>query len=123
MEAIIAAFLIGGALCAAFQLIERLTGSTPPIILLVGIGAGALATVLGIMPALDSFAGAGTGILIIGFGEALYYNVVSALSGDWSGVATTLVVVVLFCLMGIGAGAGHLALKRRSQSKDDSRQR
>ena len=63
MEGIIAAFFIGGAFCAAFQVIQDYTGSIPPRILLVGIGAGALAAALGIMGALGAFAGAGTGIL------------------------------------------------------------
>ena len=72
MEGIIAAFFIGGAFCAAFQVIQDYTGSIPPRILLVGIGAGALAAALGIMGALGAFAGAGTGILVIGFGEAVY---------------------------------------------------
>lgn len=43
MEAIIpfvAAFFIGGAFCAFFQMIQDHTHSIPPKILLVGIGAG-----------------------------------------------------------------------------------
>lgn len=120
METIFAAFLIGGALCAAFQLIESCTRSTPPVMLLISIGAGALATVLGIMPALGEFAGAGTGILVVGFGEALCLNIVGALSGDWSGVATTSVVIVLFVLMGIIAGTGHLLRAKRASTTQDS---
>ena len=85
MEGIIAAFFIGGAFCAAFQVIQDYTGSIPPRILLVGIGAGALAAALGIMGALGAFAGAGTGILVIGFGEAVYMAVQGLLQGDWTG--------------------------------------
>ena len=43
MEAVIpfvAAFFIGGAFCAFFQMIQDHTHSIPPKILLVGIGAG-----------------------------------------------------------------------------------
>ncbi len=109
MEGIIAAFFIGGAFCAAFQVIQDYTGSIPPRILLVGIGAGALAAALGIMAALGTFAGAGTGILVIGFGEAVYLAIQGLLQGDWTGVLTNLVVLVVFCCMGVVAGAGHLA--------------
>ena len=109
MEGIIAAFFIGGACCAAFQVIQDYTGSIPPRILLVGIGAGALAAALGIMGALGAFAGAGTGILVIGFGEAVYMAVQGLLQGDWTGILTNLVVLVVFCCMGVVAGAGHLA--------------
>ena len=109
MEGIIAAFFIGGAFCAAFQVIQDYTGSIPPRILLVGIGAGALAAALGIMGALGAFAGAGTGILVIGFGEAVYMAVQGLLQGDWTGILTNLVVLVVFCCMGVVAGAGHLA--------------
>ena len=109
MEGIIAAFFIGGAFCAAFQVIQDYTGSIPPRILLVGIGAGALAAALGIMAALGTFAGAGTGILVIGFGEAVYLAIQGLLQGDWTGVLTNLVVLVVFSCMGVVAGAGHLA--------------
>ena len=109
MEGIIAAFFIGGAFCAAFQVIQDYTGSIPPRILLVGIGAGAMAAALGIMAALGTFAGAGTGILVIGFGEAVYLAIQGLLQGDWTGVLTNLVVLVVFCCMGVVAGAGHLA--------------
>ncbi|MBX9034460.1 MAG: SpoVA/SpoVAEb family sporulation membrane protein [Gordonibacter pamelaeae] len=115
MEGIVAAFFIGGAFCATFQVIQNYTGSIPPKILLVGIGAGALAAALGIMGALGGFAGAGTGILVIGFGEAVYMAVRGMLAGDWTGILTNLVVLIVFCCMGVVAGAGHLArVKGRS---------
>lgn len=70
------------------------------------VGTGAL---LAIMGALGAFAGAGTGILVIGFGEAVYMAVQGLLQGDWTGILTNLVVLVVFCCMGVVAGAGHLA--------------
>lgn len=106
---IFAAFFIGGAFCAFFQVINDYTKSIPPKILLIGIGAGALAAALGIMGALGGFAGAGTGILVIGFGEAVFMAIQGLLAGDWTGVITNFVVLVVFCLMGVVAGAGHLA--------------
>ncbi|MEF2593848.1 MAG: SpoVA/SpoVAEb family sporulation membrane protein [Eggerthellaceae bacterium] len=113
----IAAFFIGGAFCAFFQMIQDHTHSIPPKILLVGIGAGALAAALGIMAALGGFAGAGTGILVIGFGEAVYMAIQQLLGGDWTGVLTNFVVLTIFCLMGVIAGTGHLA--RTKDKKDD----
>ena len=82
----------------------------------MGIGAGALAAALGIMAALGGFAGAGAGILVIGFGEAVYMAIQQLLGGDWTGVLTNFVVLVVFCLMGVIAGAGHLA---RTKGKKD----
>lgn len=110
-----AAFFIGGAFCAFFQVINDYTKSIPPKILLIGIGAGALAAALGIMGALGGFAGAGTGILVIGFGEAVFIAIQGLLAGDWTGVITNFVVLVIFCMMGVVAGAGHLA---RTKGKD-----
>ena len=115
LGAIVGAFLIGGAFCAAFQVIQNYTGSIPPKILLLGIGCGALAAALGIMSALGEFAGAGTGILVIGFGEAVYMAVQGALAGNWVAMASLLVVLAVFCLMGVVAGAGHLAVARRKR--------
>lgn len=106
---IFAAFFIGGAFCAFFQVVNDYTKSIPPKILLVGIGAGALAAALGIMGALGGFAGAGTGILVIGFGEAVFMAVQGLLAGDWTGIVTNFIVLLIFCLMGVVAGAGHLA--------------
>ena len=37
------------------------------------------------------------------------------LAGDWTGVITNFVVLVIFCMMGVVAGAGHLA---RTKGKD-----
>ena len=105
---VFAAFFIGGAFCAFFQVINDYTKSIPPKILLIGIGAGALAAALG-------FAGAGTGILVIGFGEAVFMAIQGLLAGDWTGVITNFVVLVIFCMMGVVAGAGHLA---RTKGKD-----
>lgn len=117
MEAIFAAFLIGGCCCAAFQVIENYTGSIPPKILLLGIAGGALAAALGIMGALGGFAGAGTGILVIGFGEAVYMAIQGALAGDWTGVMTNFVVLAVFICMGVICGAGHLALNKNKDDK------
>ena len=96
---VFAAFFIGGAFCAFFQVINDYTKSIPPKILLIGIGAGALAAALGIMGALGGFAGAGTGILVIGFGEAVFMAIQGLLAGDWTGVITNFVVLVIFCMM------------------------
>lgn len=121
MEALIpfvTAFFIGGAICALFQVIQDCTHSIPPKILLIGIGAGALAAALGIMGALGSVAGAGTGILVIGFGEAVYMAIQQLCGGDWSGIVTNLIVLILFCLMGAVAGAGHLSRVRKQEEQE-----
>ena len=113
----IAAFFIGGAFCAFFQMIQDHTHSIPPRSCWWASGR-ALAAALGIMAALGGFAGAGTGILVIGFGEAVYMAIQQLLGGDWTGVLTNFVVLTIFCLMGVIAGAGHLA--RTKDKKDDS---
>ncbi len=117
MESIFAAFLIGGCICAAFQVIGNFTKAIPPKILLLGIVGGTFAASLGIMEALGAFAGAGTGILVIGFGEAVFFSVQGALTGHWMGVIANLVVLSAFILMGVLSGAVRLALTKNAPNK------
>lgn len=109
MESIICAFLLGGCLCAAFQVIGDYTKAIPPKILLLGIAGGALMAALRLSTALGAFGGAGFGVMVIGFGEGVFMAVQSALAGNWLPAAVNLGVVIALSLIGIVCGAAHLA--------------
>ncbi|MCD8315902.1 MAG: SpoVA/SpoVAEb family sporulation membrane protein [Eggerthellaceae bacterium] len=115
---IVAAFVIGGAICVLFQLISAISHSTPPNILIVGIGAGALFTAFGVIGALGDYGEAGVYILVIGLGQAVFYGVVSALEGNWLSIGITVLVLGCFILIGVIGGAWHLALHKHD--KDDT---
>ena len=110
MEGIIAAFFIGGAFCAAFQVIQDYTGSIPPQDSCWWASARARwLRRWASWPRWARSPARASGILVIGFGEAVYLAIQGLLQGDWTGVLTNLVVLVVFCCMGVVAGAGHLA--------------
>ena len=65
------AFLVGGLLCAAGQILLDRTKLTPARILVGYVVCGVLLGALGIYPKLLGFAGAGTSVLLSGFGNLL----------------------------------------------------
>ena len=71
MTEIIRAFLVGGAICAAGQLLIDFTKLTPARILTGYVVAGVALSALGLYRPLADFAGAGASVPLTGFGHAL----------------------------------------------------
>lgn len=69
------AFLVGGAICVAAQLILDLGKLNAAHVMVIFVVAGALATGLGLYAPLVKFAGAGATIPVSGFGFALVQGV------------------------------------------------
>lgn len=69
--ALIKAFLIGGVICAAGQLLIDYTKLTPARILTLYVIAGVVLSGLGLYQPLLDFAGEGAGIPLTGFGHLL----------------------------------------------------
>ena len=65
------AFLVGGALCAAGQLLIDLTPLTPARILTGYVVAGVVLSAVGLYGPLADFAGAGASVPLLGFGHLL----------------------------------------------------
>lgn len=76
------AFLIGGALCAAGQLLIDLTAMTPARILVTYVVTGVFLGAVGIYEPIADFAGAGATVPLTGFGYNLAKGVRSAVSRD-----------------------------------------
>lgn len=112
MTDLIAAFLLGGCLCALFQVIGSFTKAAPPKILLVGIAAGALLAALGVTGALGAFSPAGIGVMVIGFGGVVFDTVQAALSGVWTPTLIVIGVIVAFWALGMLSGVLRMALSR-----------
>lgn len=102
------AFVIGGAICVAGQLLIDLTKMTPGRILVLYVVAGVVLSALGWYDPLADFAGCGATVPLIGFGHLLATGVVEAveksgllgaLTGGFSaaagGIAASLVCGVL----------------------------
>ena len=87
------AFITGGILCAAGQLLIDLTKLTPARILTVYVVAGTVLTVLGVYEPIVEFGGAGATVPLSGFGYTLGKGVMKAVeesgfAGAFSGGVT-----------------------------------
>ncbi len=78
------AFLVGGGICAVVQIFMDKTKLQPGRIMVCVVITGALISALGWYDDMRSFAGAGAGVPLLGFGDTLYQGVKSAI--DENGV-------------------------------------
>ena len=107
------AFVVGGLICVAGQLLIDLTSITPARVLVTYVVAGVVLSALGLYDRLAEFAGAGASVPLLGFGHLLAQGVVSAvdeiglpgiftggLTAAAGGIAASLVFGVLAALVG-----------------------
>lgn len=107
------AFLVGGAICAAGQVLMDLTGLTPARILTGYVVAGVVLSALGWYAPLAELAGAGASVPLLGFGHLLAQGVQNAvdscglpgaftggLTAASGGIAASLIFGVLAAAVG-----------------------
>ena len=123
------AFLIGGALCAAAQIIIDLTAVTPARVLVGYVCVGVLLTGLGLYDPLVRLAGCGATTPLTGFGYCLAEGVrravderglIGAFTGGLSGCAGGIAAALLSGLAAaavyresVRCGGGDLFARRR----------
>ena len=78
----IRAFLVGGLICAAVQLLLDRTKLMPGRIMVSLVVTGAVLGFLGIYEPFRDFAGAGAGVPLLGFGNTLYQGIRKAVDED-----------------------------------------
>ena len=102
------AFLVGGLLCAAGQLLIDLTAMTPARILVTYVVSGVFLGAVGLYEPLENFAGAGATVPLTGFGYNLYKGVkkavetdglIGALTGGLTACAGGITAAVIFALI------------------------
>ncbi|MBE5960064.1 MAG: SpoVA/SpoVAEb family sporulation membrane protein [Lachnospiraceae bacterium] len=76
------AFLIGGAICAAVQILMDNTKLMPGRIMVILVCTGALLGALGIYKPFSEWAGAGANVPLCGFGNALYQGMKKAIDEE-----------------------------------------
>ena len=118
--AYIKAFAVGGLLCALGQLLVDYTRLTPARILTMYVVAGVILGGVGLYEPLMDFAGAGAGVPLTGFGNALAKGVRKAVeesgflgifSGGFTAGAAGICAAVFFGL------AAALLFKSRDKNK------
>ncbi len=76
------AFLVGGALCVAAQLLIDLTQLTPARILVLFVSLGVFLGAVGLYEPLHKFAGCGASVPLLGFGGTVARGVREAVNTD-----------------------------------------
>ena len=83
------AFVVGGLICVAGQLLIDLTKLTPARILVIFVVSGVVLSAVGVWEKVVGFAGAGATVPIIGFGHVLAEGVREAVAQDgFTGIFT-----------------------------------
>lgn len=83
------AFVVGGLICVAGQLLIDLTKLTPARILVIFVVSGVVLSAVGVWEKVVDFAGAGATVPIIGFGHVLAEGVREAVAQDgFTGIFT-----------------------------------
>ena len=99
------AFVAGGAICVAAQLLVDLTSITPGKVLVLFVSAGVVLGALGFYQPFIKFAGAGASVPLLGFGNSLARGaikgaaengVLGAFTGGMTGTAAGIAAAILF---------------------------
>ena len=103
------AFVVGGAVCVAGQLLIDLTAMTPARILVSYVVAGVVLSALGLYEPLAEFAGAGATVPLLGFGYSLSQGAIEAAKSE--GILGAFTGGTVRCAAGIAAAIffGYLA--------------
>ena len=112
------AFLVGGVLCVAAQVLIDKTGLTPARILVIYVTAGVVLTAAGLYEPLVDFAGAGATVPLTGCGYSLAKGVEESIARD--GYIGILSGGLSACSAGIAAAiffAGVMTVFRRPRAK------
>lgn len=108
------AFIIGGLVCAVFELVSQLLKKAKvPVILLCGVCIGGLLSALGAAGVLLGWGGAGYGIMVVGFANGVYQAAVSAFQGDLLPAVLVVGEVVILSVIGILSSIAHERVRRR----------
>lgn len=78
----LAAFVTGGLLCVAAQMVLNLTNLSPGHVMVLFVSAGAVVSGMGWYQPLIDFAGAGATVPLTGFGHALVTGILDGLNRD-----------------------------------------
>ena len=99
------AFVAGGAICVAAQLLVDLTSITPSKVLVLFVSAGVVLGALCFYQPFIEFAGAGASVPLLGFGNSLARGaikgaaengVLGAFTGGMTGTAAGIAAAILF---------------------------
>ena len=98
------AFLVGGLLCAVFQLLWMITKASPLTLLKIGFALAAVLSSFGLTGKLADFAHAGFFVMVVGAGDAVYSGTVALLNGNPLPLLKFLAVIAILVTLGLSGG-------------------
>lgn len=108
------AFLIGGSLCALFQIAWMATRVSPLTLLKIGFALAAIFASLGITGKLISFADAGFFVMVVGAGDATFNGTIALIGGNPLPLLEFLAVIVTLIFLGfIGGYLSPVSVKKQ----------
>ena len=77
------AFIVGGILCALFQIALMATKLEVPQLLVIGLVLGGIGSAVGFCDWLASVGGAGFSVMVVGAAQAIFNAFTALFAGEW----------------------------------------
>lgn len=114
------AFIVGGLLCALFQVVMMLMKLHPPEMLIFGFALGAVLLPSGVIAWLEAVGGAGMSVMVIDAGAATFAGLMQLFHGDLATIVTLLLVFAALIVIGVLAGMLRRAYTSGKQNQPTS---
>ncbi|MCI9129871.1 MAG: SpoVA/SpoVAEb family sporulation membrane protein [Eggerthellaceae bacterium] len=110
------AFLVGGLLCAIFQIALMYTKLGVPKLLIIGLALGGLATAFGLCDYLAEYGGAGFTVMVVGAAQAIFNSLMALFAGTPLPICIVIAIFAVLTLFGLFAGIIYRAMHKSSAS-------
>lgn len=106
------AFLVGGVLCAVFQVVLMATEIEVPKLLVIGLALGAIGSAVGFCDWLAGVGGAGFSVMVVDAAQAIFNSLMALFGGVWLPAAVVASVLALLTVFGLAGGFAYRALHK-----------
>ncbi len=111
------AFLVGGVLCALFQIALMTTKLGVPKLLIIGLALGGLGTAVGFCDWLAGIGGAGFSVMVVGAAQAIFNSLMALFGGVWLPICIVIAIFAALTVFGLAAGAAYRAMHKGGADK------
>ncbi len=106
------AFLVGGLLCAAFQVALMYTKLGVPKLLIIGLAVGGVCTAFGFCDIVAAFGGAGFSVMVVGAAQAIFNSLMALFAGVWLPICVVVAIFAVLTIFGLFAGFVYRAIHK-----------
>ncbi len=106
------AFLVGGLLCAVFQVALMYTDLGVPKLLIIGLAVGGICTAFGLCDIVAAFGGAGFSVMVVGAAQAIFNSIIALFGGVWIPICVVISIFAVLTLFGLFAGFAYRAIHK-----------